>query len=147
MNAAQKAILCSALRSIARIMDIHSRQLQRQIGVSAPQLSILIYLAEASPQPLSKIAHSIHMSAASISVNTARLLENGLVARQRSPRDKRQVLLHLTAKGRDVLRSGFSPLPENLIRNFDNGLPDWEKNMLLSALQKLTQLMQSTDNH
>lgn len=146
MDQAHLAILFDSLRSITHQMDIHSRQLHKLLGVTAPQLSILLALAEESPLPVSRLSRKIHLSAATISVTTAKLAENGLIARQRSNGDRRQVLLELTDKGRGVLNSGSSPLPDNLIRNFNNGLPDWEKNMILCALQKLTVLMQANGN-
>lgn len=72
-----------------------------------------------------------------------RLVKNGLIERQRSMDDRRRVYLRLTAKGQEVLASGSSPLPPNFIANFDNDLPDWEKNMILCALLKLTHLMRA----
>jgi DNA-binding MarR family transcriptional regulator len=122
-------------------MDIHSRFLQRQIGVTAPQLSILMALANESSLPVSEISKRVHLSAATISTTTDRLVKNGLVARQRSTGDRRKVFLDLTAKGQDVLASGSSPLPQNFVTNFDKDLPDWEKSMILCALMKLTHLM------
>ena len=121
MDQADLVILCDSLRSISHQMDIHSRVLHKQIGVTMPQLSILQALAEESPLPVSKISQKIHLSTATVSVTTTRLVANGLIDRKRSTDDRRQVLLELTDKGRDVVNSGSSTLPENLIRNFNNG--------------------------
>lgn len=143
MDSAHLATLYDTLRSISQHMDIHSRSLQKQVGVTAPQLSILMALAHESPLPVSEISKRVHLSAATISTTTDRLVKGGLIERQRSLEDRRKVYLHLTAKGREVLASGSSPLPANFITNFDNDLPDWEKSMILCALLKLTQLMRA----
>lgn len=141
MDHAHLATLCDTLRSISQYMDIHSRSLHKQAGVTAPQLAIIMALASESPLPVSEISKRVHLSAATISTTTDRLVKNGLIERQRSLEDRRKVYLHLTPKGRDVLASGSSPLPQHFIANFDNDLPDWEKSMILCALLKLTHLM------
>ncbi len=141
MNEMHLTILCDTLRSIIHCMEIHSRQLYKRIGVTAPQLSILQALDQESPQPLSRLSQTIHLSPATISVTTARLVANGLIAREQGTADRRQVLLHLTDKGKNVLAIGHSPLPGNLIDRFTSGMPDWEKHMILSALQKLAHMM------
>ena len=141
MDSTHLATLYDTLRSISQYMDIHSRSLQKQVGVTAPQLSILMALAAESPLPVSEISKRVHLSAATISTTTDRLVANGLIERQRSLEDRRKVYLHLTPQGRAVLASGSSPLPHHFIANFDNELPDWEKSMILSALLKLSHLM------
>jgi DNA-binding MarR family transcriptional regulator len=142
MNEIHLSELCDSLRSISHSMEIHSRRLHKQAGVTAPQLSILLALAQESPSPLSKLSQKVHLSAATTSVTTAKLVANGLIAREQGAGDRRQVLLYLTDKGKNVLAVGHSPLPDSLIAHFNNGMPDWEKHMLLSALQKLAQMMQ-----
>ena len=139
--------LSDALRSIIQRMDIHSRHLQKKIGVTAPQLSVLLALADASPLTASQISRKIHLSAATLSGTTARLETRGLITRGQNADDRRQVLFHLTDKGKAVLASDLSPLPEALVDHFNNGLPDWEKSMIICALQKLACLMQHHDRH
>jgi DNA-binding MarR family transcriptional regulator len=143
MDNAHLATLYDTLRSISQYMDIHSRSLHKQVGVTAPQLSILMALAAESPLPVLEISKRVHLSAATISTTTDRLVKNGLIERQKSLDDRRKVYLRLTAKGQDVLASGSSPLPSNFIANFDHDLPDWEKSMILCALLKLTHLMRA----
>ena len=78
MDNAHLATLYDTLRSISQHMDIHSRSLQKQVGVTAPQLSILMALAAESPLPVSEISKRVHLSAATISTTTDRLVRNGL---------------------------------------------------------------------
>ena len=141
MDTMHLAVLWDSLRSIIQSMDIHSRQLLRQAGVTNPQLSILLALAQESPLPPSKLSQKIHLSTATISSMTAKLVAGGLIAREQGQGDRRQVLLHLTDKGKSILAAGHYPLPHSLIEHFNNGMPDWEKSMILCALLKLTQLI------
>jgi len=141
MDNAHLATLYDTLRSITQYMDIHSRTLQKQVGVTSPQLAILTALANESRLPISEISRRIHLSAATISTTTDRLAKNGFIKRERSLEDRRKVFLHLTPQRREVLSSGSSPLPKSFITSFDNDLPDWEKSMILSALLRLTHLM------
>lgn len=141
MDQAQFAILYDSLISINHYLDIHSRLLHKQIGVTVPQFSILLALSHESPLSVSNLSQKIHLSSSTISVMTPRLVANGLISRETALGDRRQVLLHLTDKGSKLLKAGYSPLPPGLIANFTNGMPDWERHMILSALQKLAQIM------
>jgi DNA-binding MarR family transcriptional regulator len=136
------SLLYDSLRSITHFMDIHSRSLQKQIGVTAPQLSILIALSDQSPLPISEISKQIHLSVATISGTVIRLEKKGLIDRKPCLDDRRKTLLYLTQRGQNVIEYGFTPLPNNLITNFSNSIPEWEKNMILSAVLKLNHLMQ-----
>lgn|GEM_PF-3567546 len=140
-------VLSDALRAITQHMDIHSRYLQKKIGITGTQLSVLLALADESPLPASKISQKIHLSAATLSGTMVRLEAGGLITRGKNADDRRQILIHLTDKGRSVLASDLSPLPEPLVAHFNNGLPDWEKSMITCALQKLAHLMQHPDHH
>ncbi len=141
MDQTQFAILYDSLRSITHCLDIHSRMLHRQIGVTVSQFSILLALSHESPLSVSNLSQKIHLSSSTISVMTPRLVTKGLITKETALGDRRQVLLHLTNKGSELLKAGYSPLPPGLIANFTNGMPDWEINMILATLQKLVQMM------
>jgi DNA-binding MarR family transcriptional regulator len=95
--------------------------------------------------PASTVAKKAHLSIATISGTVSRLVENGLIERMQSIEDKRICLLNLTEQGRSILKSVPSPLPENFSNKFENNIPEWEKNMILSSLQKVIYLMQNSE--
>jgi DNA-binding MarR family transcriptional regulator len=126
-------------------MDIHSRSLHKQIGITAPQLTILITLADSSPLPISEISKRIHLSVATVSGTLIRLEKYGLVERKNGLGDRRKTLIHITQKAQEIIDSGSFPLPDNFINNFNDKIPEWEKNMLLSSVQRISNLMQKLD--
>jgi len=130
-----------SLRSITQLMDIHSRSLQKKAGVTAPQLSILNALADASSLNVSQLSKKVHLSIGTISGTINRLEINGLIQRMPATDDKRKVFFRLTPKAITILENGFSLLPSAFIMNFTGSLPEWEKQMILSSLQRLIHLM------
>lgn len=130
------------LRSIMQLMDIHSRSLQKKKAVTAPQLSILSALADESPLNVSQLAKKVHLSIGTISGIIHRLEQNDFIQRIPSMDDKRKVFFRLAPKAATVFDNGSSLLSTVFIRNFVHGLPEWEKYMILSSLQRLNHLMQ-----
>ena len=69
-----------------------------------------------------------------------RLERRGLVNRLRSTRDRRCVLAALTDHGRVLAEAAPDLLQPEFIRDYER-LPDWERNMLVAALQRVAELM------
>ena len=89
--------------------------------LSVPQYWALGRLAEGTPCTMCELADFLHLKSSTATGLTDRLVRRGLVARRRSPADRRVVLVTLTAQGRrvmdrlndhkrKVLHRGFSPL-------------------------------------
>lgn len=138
--------LYDALRSISQFMAIHSRSLHKTIGLTAPQLSVLLVLAKESPLLVTEISKRVHLSIGTISGTIFRLEEKGFIERMQSTDDRRKALLSLTPKGQDILQSTPSPFPETFINNFEHGIAAWEREMILTSLLKLTYLMGCNGN-
>ncbi|WP_293137442.1 helix-turn-helix domain-containing protein, partial [Moritella sp.] len=81
--------LLVSLRQVIRAIDIHSRQLHKQSGLTGPQLMVMQNIA-ALDAPLAKdIAKEIALSAATVTTIIDRLESRALVIRTRSKTDKR----------------------------------------------------------
>jgi DNA-binding MarR family transcriptional regulator len=89
--------------------------------LTVPQYWALGRLAQGAPCTMCELADYLHLKSSTATGLTDRLVRRGLVARRRSPADRRVVLVTLTARGRrvmdrmvdhkrKVLRRGFSPL-------------------------------------
>jgi len=133
--------LYDSLRSIIQMMDVHSRLLQKKIGVTAPQLSILIALAAKSPQNVTELSKKVHLTVGTISGTINRLGKNGLMQRIDSLEDKRKIFFVLAPKASEILNNGALLFPDNFIINFVNSLSDWEQYMILSSMKRLNYLM------
>lgn len=82
-----------------------SRRLRVDIGggtITAGQYSVLIYLCK-QPRSLGQLAESERVQAPSMTRIAKGLEEQGFVERTANPADARQVLIAITAAGRDIV--------------------------------------------
>jgi DNA-binding MarR family transcriptional regulator len=129
-----------ALRQVIRATDLHSRHLMKTTGLTAPQLLVLRELDGAGELSVSALARRISLSQGTVTSILDRLQARGLVDRERSPTDRRRVLLRLTPAAQAALARAPLPLQEQFVRRFE-GLQPWEQHMILAALQRVAQLM------
>jgi DNA-binding MarR family transcriptional regulator len=129
-----------SLRQILRATSIHSRQLARTVGLSAPQLLVLRTVSDEGRPTASALARAVSLSQATITTILIRLEKEGLVNRERSDEDRRRVHVVLTEAGREVLKAAPKPLQENFSRRF-TALPSWEQHQLVAALQRVSSMM------
>lgn len=72
------------------------------LGVTYPQYLVLSALWEADGQSVGSIADRLALESSTVTPLVKRLELSGFVGRQRNPADERQVIVSLTAKGRDL---------------------------------------------
>jgi len=76
--------------------------LSRRMGVTGPQYSILMVVAQAQSAggvTVSAAADQRHVSGAFVTAEVGKLVREGLVEKRTNPDDRRSVLLRLTAEG------------------------------------------------
>ncbi len=129
-----------ALRRIMRAIDLHSRSLIASYGLTVPQLMVLKELAGRGELPVGKLSRRVHLSPATVTSIVGRLSARGLVARERSADDRRCVLIGLTPAGEHMVENAPGLLQEHFVQEFAR-LEDWERNLLLSSLQRLAAMM------
>lgn len=129
-----------ALRRVIRATDLHSRQLVKSVGLTAPQLLLMLTLRDKGGVPVGELATEISLSQATVTSILDRLEKRRLVQRERSQQDKRKVFAYLTDHGMEVLKDAPTPLQASFIRQFRD-LHDWEQTMIISSLQRVAQMM------
>jgi len=72
------------------------------LGVTYPQYLVLSALWEADGQSVGAIADRLALESSTVTPLVKRLELSGFVGRRRNPDDERQVIVTLTAKGRDL---------------------------------------------
>jgi DNA-binding MarR family transcriptional regulator len=92
--------------------------------------------------PIGDIAKAISLSQATVTGIVERLEKKGLLIRKRDSIDRRRVLTVLTQEGRQLLDK-TPPLMQRLFLETFGGLQDWEQTMILCALQRLADIMNS----
>lgn len=129
-----------SLRRIIHAIDLHSRQLSRHTGLTVPQLSVLQAIQRHPDAPVKVVARSAYLTQATVSIVLDRLEDRGLVRRRRAEHDRRQVLVGITEDGREALAQVPALLQRHFLERFHE-LQQWEQNMLVSALQRIADLM------
>lgn len=133
-----------ALRRIIRAIDLHSRLLVQQHGITGPQLIVLREIAAMGLISAGDLAGRVSLSKGTVSGILERLEKRGLVVRQRSHDDRRLVLIRATDQGTAMLQSAPSPLQDQFVRKF-SALQDWEQSLILSSVQRIVAMMQAED--
>ncbi|HXV59421.1 MAG TPA: MarR family transcriptional regulator [Vicinamibacteria bacterium] len=129
-----------ALRRIIRAVDQHSRTLAQRYGLTGPQIVVLQELVRSGTLATGELARRIHLAQGTVSEILERLEERGLVERKRSSEDKRRMDCTTTPTGAALLASKPSLLQERFVSELQR-LSDWERSFLLSALQRVADMM------
>ncbi len=125
-----------------RAIDLHSKRLARDTGLTTPQLIVLQSVAATGRAKPSDVARNVHLSTATITSIVDRLVRDGLVSRERSLADRRSVEIVLTEQGQAKTRSAPELLQEEFLAAF-LGLADWEKSLLVSSVQRIAEMMEA----
>jgi len=143
----EPAITNAALRAIRRILraaDQGGRRLAMETGLTPSQLLVLQEIERRGETTPSTIAASLQFGQATVTNIVDRLTAVGFVTRRRSDRDKRQILLQLTAPGRAILDAAPDLLQQRF-RDRYAALPAWEQAMILAALERLSVILDAAN--
>lgn len=131
-----------ALRRIIRAIDLQSRQLMQRSGLTGPQLLTMQVIARHGELNMGELARLVNLSQGTVTTILDRLERRGLVTRTRSTADKRRVVVSVSEAGHAALADAPTLLQEHFIQAFQT-LRDWEKNLLLSSLQRVAEMMEA----
>jgi DNA-binding MarR family transcriptional regulator len=130
----------STLRQITRAIDLHSRSLWTQCGLTSPQLAALLAISHGQPITAGHLARQLHLGQPTVSGILDRLERQAFVQRERGERDRRSVLLRLTAAGQEVVNGA-----PTLLHGFCQQLAElepWERTQILSNLQRVASMIE-----
>ncbi|WP_026376352.1 MarR family winged helix-turn-helix transcriptional regulator [Aestuariibacter salexigens] len=133
-------VLLVSLRRVIRAIDLHSKKLSKETGLTGPQLIVMQEIAAHDGLLVKEIAENINLSSATVTNILDRLETKGFVYRERHTTDKRKVSLHLTESGEDILNDSPTPLQSHFIERFDR-LEDWEQTQLIVTMQRIATMM------
>ncbi len=138
MNSIEEVLV--ALRRVIRATDLHSKHLAKTTGLTAPQILLMQTIRDKGEVTIGELANVMSLSQATVTTILDRLEKRELVYRERSKTDRRKVHAHLTEKAAEILKEAPIPLQEQFTRQFGD-LQDWEQTMIISALQRVAQMM------
>lgn len=129
-----------SIRRISHAIDRHSKRMTRNSGLSVPQLLVMRTVQQSGSVPIQTIARLIWLSPATVSTIIDRLEQQGLVQRERSSIDRRVVHVVLTQQGGEKLALTPDLVQAEFAEEF-NKLTDWERQMLMSSLDRVAQML------
>ena len=143
-NMRKEEELLVALRRVRRAVDLRSKQLNKHVGLTGPQLLVMQNIQERPGIMVREIADSINLSPATITNILDRLETRDLATRIRSTQDKRKVGVFLTDKGKEAVEGAPRPLQEHFIERFAQ-LKEWEQSQMVATVQRIATMMDAED--
>lgn len=133
-----------AIRQMIRAIDLRSKSLVQKCGLTGPQLAVLKELEEHEEISVGNLAKNLNLSNATMTGIIDRLLQKHMLSKERSIQDRRKTLVKLTASGKQVLNKAPSLMEEQFLEKFRQ-LEAWEKNLILSTLQRVAAMMNAKE--
>lgn len=115
--------LCFPLYAAARLTNQLYHPLLAPLGITYPQYLVMLVLWEHDAQPVTDIGKRLLLDTNTLSPLLKKLQQKGLVHRQRSSTDERQVVVQLTEAGW-LLRDQAADIPRQMLEKL--ALPDRE---------------------
>lgn len=131
------------LRKIVRSVNLESKRVEKEQGVSIPQLLCLQFLAEQEDYKTNaaKLKSFLNLNASTISGILRRLEKKGLVAKLPKTLDKRVTLIALTANGMALIQSAPITFQQKLSEKLQ-ALPPDKLQTIIDGIDLLTQVME-----
>lgn len=115
---AELRALFKSMRRIARAIEMHSRQIDRALGLTLPQHVVLACVRDLGEVTSRAISEEADVSPATVVGILDKLEAKGLIERYRSTKDRRIVHTRLTGKGLETLQRAPAPLGDRFTRRF-----------------------------
>lgn len=117
--------LCFALYASSLAMTKAYKPLLAELGVTYPQYLVMLALWQRSPQGMGALGERLSLDSGTLTPLAKRLEALGLIARNRSALDERNVEISLTAAGKR-LRVRAEPIPLCIMQLAGGDLPQLE---------------------
>lgn len=130
------------IRKIIRSINLESKRIQKEYGISIPQYLCLNFLnsCEDYRATAKEIGSHLNLNASTVSGIVSRLEKKGYLAKLPNQSDKRSTYIYLTALGEKMVTSMPALLHEKLTKKLKS-LSDSDLVNLQSAMELLVSLM------
>lgn len=136
----QEDDIVTAIRQIIRAVDLHSRRLMSEHGLTGPQLATLREAARRKVVSAGDLAASAQIGQPTLTGILDRLERRGLIVRSREGADRRTVSVRVTPEGERALEGGASLLHGGFRQRLAR-LEPWERTQILGTLQRIAAMM------
>jgi DNA-binding MarR family transcriptional regulator len=100
--------ICFRLYTASRLVTQAYTPLLTALGITYPQYLVLMVLWEKDNQPVNDIAHRLLLETNTVTPLLQRMEKLGIVSRKKGKEDKRQQIVSLTAKGKELEEEAFA---------------------------------------
>ena len=139
-NPAQVASIIDNIRRFFQVVNEHSKLVERETGLTGPQLWAIKTIAEAESIKPSELARRMYLHPATVVGLIDRLVKRGLVARDRSEQDRRMVEISLSESGKKLLLSA-PEVPQGLIIKGLELLSDEKLSRVADGVEDLVRIL------
>jgi len=140
MQAMESSQVVKAIRKIVRAIDLRSREVSRQTGLTIPQIVVLQGVRDLGEVTTKALSENADLSSATVVTILDKLEEKGLIERYRSVSDRRIVHARLTGEGVATAAELPGLLHEEFVKKFD-ALEPADRAQLVSAIERIAEMM------
>lgn len=135
-----------SVRKIVRAINLESKRVEKNFGISIPQLLTLKYLKEKPDYKttMRSLREFLSLNASTVTGIVSRLETKGYVARLPDPSDKRSTPIVLTSKGDDLIKKTNTSLHEKISKNLE-ALNDQEYEAIVDSFQTIINFLNIED--
>ena len=106
--------ICFRLYTASRLITQAYTPILSELGITYPQYLVLMVLWEKDNQPVNDIAHRLLLETNTVTPLLQRMEKIELVKRQKGKLDKRQHIVRLTKKGREMEEKAYALIPTGM---------------------------------
>ena len=103
--------ICFRLYTATRLVTQAYTPILTALGITYPQYLVLMVLWEKNNQPVNDIAHRLVLETNTVTPLLQRMEKLGLVSRKKGEQDKRQQIVSLTKKGKQMEEEAYAQVP------------------------------------
>ena len=106
--------ICFRLYTATRLITQAYTPMLTELGITYPQYLVLMVLWEKDNQPVNDIAHRLLLETNTVTPLLQRIEKQGIVCRKKGEKDKRQQIVSLTAKGKELEKKAYAKIPSGM---------------------------------
>ena len=106
--------ICFRLYTAARLITQAYTPILTALGITYPQYLVLMVLWEKDIQPVNDIAHRLLLETNTVTPLLQRMEKLGIVSRKKGEQDKRQQIVSLTKKGKQLEEEVYAKIPSGM---------------------------------
>lgn len=110
--------ICFRLYTASRLVTQAYTPMLTALGITYPQYLVLMVLWEKDNQPVNDIAHRLLLETNTVTPLLQRMEKLGIVNRKKGKQDKRQQIVSLTEKGKQLEEEAFAKIPAGMNQQF-----------------------------